>query len=322
MNFENRVAVVTGAGGGLGRGYALELARLGAHVLVNDLGGGSHGEPPADGPTGADGLGADGLGAAERVAAEIRAAGGIAHADTRDITTDAAGVIGAAVETWGRVDILVNNAGIAGGGEINAIPAAEFHRMVDVHYWGTVEMIRAAWPIMRARGYGRIVNSSSTSVLGIPHTSHYISAKAGVLGLTRALAQDGVAHGIKVNAIMPTAYTRLTAEIPDDGLRTLLEHFFKAEYVAPFVAVLADENAPCTGETFTVGAGRAARVFLGVAPGYLSPDPGKATPGEYLTNFDRILATDDHLVATSAMDEVALSAKMLGIDAGTPTIGT
>jgi NAD(P)-dependent dehydrogenase (short-subunit alcohol dehydrogenase family) len=317
MNLENRVAVVTGAGGGLGRGYALELARLGARVLVNDLGGGSHGELPADDPAGADDLGA-----AERVAAEIRAAGGTAHADTRDITTDAAGVIGAAVETWGRVDILVNNAGIAGGGEIDAIPDADFRRMVDVHYWGTVEMIRAAWPVMRAQGYGRVVNSSSTSVLGIPHTSHYISAKAGVLGLTRALAQDGVAHGIKVNAVMPTAYTRLTAEIPDDGLRTLLAHFFKAEFVAPFVAVLADEDVPCTGETFTVGAGRAARVFLGVAPGYLSADPGSATPGEYLANFDRILATEDHLVATSAMDEVVLSAKMLGIDAGTPTVGT
>ncbi|MFI1386106.1 SDR family NAD(P)-dependent oxidoreductase [Embleya sp. NPDC020886] len=317
MDFENRVAVVTGAGGGLGRGYALELARLGARVLVNDLGGGSHGEPPAD-----DSAGANGPGAAEQVASEIRAAGGTAQADTRDITVDAAGVIGAAVETWGRVDILVNNAGISGGGEIDAIPDAEFRRMVDVHYWGTVEMIRAAWPIMRAQGYGRVVNSSSTSVLGIPHTSHYISAKAGVLGLTRALAQDGAAHDIKVNAIMPTAYTRLTAEIPDDGLRGLLEHFFKAEYVAPFVAVLADENAPCTGETFTVGAGRAARVFLGVAPGYLSPDPGSATPGEYLANFDRILATEGHIVATSAMDEVVLSAEMLGIDAGTPTVGT
>jgi len=315
MNFENRVAVVTGAGGGLGRGYALELARLGARVLVNDLGGDSHGGPPAD-PAGTDEPGA-----AERVAAEIRAAGGSALADTRDITTDAAGVIGAAVEAWGRVDVLVNNAGISGGGEIDAIPDAEFRRMVDVHYWGTVETTRAAWPIMRAQGYGRVVNSSSTSVLGIPHTSHYISAKAGVLGLTRALAQDGLAHGIKVNAVMPTAYTRLTAEIPDDGLRTLLAHFFKADHVAPFVAVLADEEVPCTGETFSVGGGRAARVFLGVAPGYLSADPGAATPGEYLANFDRILATEDHVVATGAMDEVVLAARMLGIDAGTPTIG-
>ena len=177
-HFDGQIAIVTGGGGGLGREYALLLAAEGAKVVVNDYGGDSRGTPGTSAM-------------ADEVVAEIQNAGGQAVADGRDVALAAADIVRTALEAFGGLHIVVNNAGIAGGGTLETIPAEDFDRMVAIHLGGTLGVSRAAWPILRAQGYGRIVNTSSASVFGLPGTSHYITAKAAIFGLTRALAHDG-----------------------------------------------------------------------------------------------------------------------------------
>jgi NAD(P)-dependent dehydrogenase (short-subunit alcohol dehydrogenase family) len=301
--FAGRVALITGGGRGLGREYALLLVSEGARVVVNDLGGDRHGSR-----TGSD--------VASEVVEEIRAAGGEAVADGHDVVDDARDVVGAAVDAWGRVDLVVNNAGISGGGEIDQIPVADYDRMIDVHYRGTVAVCRAAWPLLREQRYGRIVNTSSGSFMGLPSTSAYISAKAAVMGLTRALAHDGARHDVKVNAVMPIAYTRLTREIPSETFRSFLETRFAPATVAPFVAALLTTEVPCTGETFSVGGGIAARVVLATVPGHVST---AHSVDDYLAHFDEILSTDGLFVPAGSMDEIAFRSGQVGANLDNPT---
>jgi NAD(P)-dependent dehydrogenase (short-subunit alcohol dehydrogenase family) len=237
MTFDGEVVAVTGAGSGLGRAYALLLGREGAKVVVNDLRG------------------------AEVVVEEIRAAGGEAVADTADVAVAGNDVVATAVSTYGRLDAVINNAGVGGGG---AFPDVEFDHLLDVHLGGTIALCRAAWPVMAGHGGGRIVNTSSASIFGMPGTSSYVTAKAAIFGLTRALGSEGRRAGIRVNAVMPTALTPMTAVSPD--LAPLLD-VYPPEGAAPFVVALASAAVPVTGETFTVGGGAAARVVLGRVPG-------------------------------------------------------
>jgi NAD(P)-dependent dehydrogenase (short-subunit alcohol dehydrogenase family) len=302
--YAGRVAIVTGGGGGLGREYAQLIAAGGGRVVVNDLGGDHRG-----GRTGS-------AGPAEAVAAEIRAAGGDAVADTSDVVAQPGAVVGTALDAWGRLDLVVNNAGIAGGGAIDEIPPEDFDRMIDVHYRGTVAVCRAAWPVLRDGGYGRIVNTSSGSTMGLPGSSAYISAKAAVMGLTRALAFDGAPYGIKVNAVMPIALTRLTRQIPSARFREFLDAHFPPAAVAPFVGALLSEEVPCSGETFSVGGGIAARVALATVPGFVAAEPQVES---YLDNFDRVMATDEMWVPAGSMDEVEFRARQLGVDLRSPT---
>jgi NAD(P)-dependent dehydrogenase (short-subunit alcohol dehydrogenase family) len=302
--YAGRVAVVTGGGGGLGREYARLIAAGGGRVVVNDLGGDHRG-----GRTGSPGP-------AEGVAAEIRAAGGEAVADTSDVVAQPGAVVGTALDAWGRLDLVVNNAGIASGGSIDEIRPEDFDRMIDVHYRGTIAVCRAAWPVLRDRGYGRIVNTSSGSTMGLPGSSAYISAKAAVMGLTRALAFDGAPYGIQVNAVMPIALTRLTRQIPSARFREFLDAHFPPSAVAPFVGALLSEQVPCSGETFSVGGGIAARVALATVPGFVAAEPRVE---EYLDNFDRVMATDEMWVPTGSMDEVEFRARQLGVDLRSPT---
>jgi NAD(P)-dependent dehydrogenase (short-subunit alcohol dehydrogenase family) len=302
--YGGRVAIVTGGGGGLGREYALLIAAGGGRVVVNDLGGDHHG-----GRRGSSGPAAS-------VVAEIRDAGGDAVPDTEDVTVDPGAVVRTAVDTWGRLDLVVNNAGISGGGFIDEISVGDFDRMVDVHYRATVAVCRAAWPVLRGAGYGRIVNTSSGSTMGLPGSSAYISAKAAVMGLTRALAFDGAPHGIKVNAVMPIALTRLTRQIPSARFREFLEDHFPPSAVAPFVGALLTEEVPCSGETFSVGAGIAARVGLATVPGYAAREPRVE---DYLANFDRVMATEGMWVPGSSMDEVEFRAHQIGVDLRRPS---
>src|ERR1700712_458582 len=197
--FDGQVAVVTGAGGGLGREYALLLAAEGASVVVNDYGGDTRGAPGTSAM-------------ADAVAAEIRAAGGVAIPDGSDVAIEAASIIERAVTEFGRLDVLINNAGIAGGGTLENIPAADFDRMLAIHLGGTLGTCRAAWPVFRGQSYGRIVNTSSASVFGLAGTSAYITAKAAIFGLTRALGHRRRHINVKVTAVMPSAYSRLTAQ--------------------------------------------------------------------------------------------------------------
>jgi NAD(P)-dependent dehydrogenase (short-subunit alcohol dehydrogenase family) len=206
---------------------------------------------------------------------------------------------------------VVNNAGISGGGAFDEMPPADFDRLVDTHYGGAVRVSRAAWPHLKQSGAGRIVNMSSASVFGTPFTSPYVSSKAGIFGLTRALAAEGAYSGIGVNAVMPAAYTRMTAQLPDDdGFRTFLETWFPPEKVAPFVVYLAHEICAINGETFSVGADRAARVFLAECPGVV----GDGTPEGFAARADELLSIEGWEIPSDMMDEVRYSSDHLGPD--------
>ncbi len=293
--FDGQVAVVTGAGGGLGRTHALLLAAEGARVVVNDYGGDSHGTPGTSAM-------------ADAVVEEIRAAGGEAVADAHDVAIEGAAVVQTAIEAFGAVHVVVNNAGIAGGGAIDAIPPADFDRMLAIHLGGTLAVIRAAWPLLREQGYGRVVNTSSASVFGIPYTSAYITAKAAIFGLTRAIAYEGRDHDIKVNAIMPSAYSRLTAQ--SEEYAAIMQAGFPPEKVSPFVGALASADVPVTGETFVVGGGRAARVVLGTVPGLI----GIESVDDALARFGEAMDSSEISVPEHATAEVIEECRRIGLD--------
>jgi NAD(P)-dependent dehydrogenase (short-subunit alcohol dehydrogenase family) len=298
LRFDGKAAIVTGGGRGLGRAYARLLAARGCQVLVNDPGVATHGGPEAEG-------------AADDVAREITDAGGTAVADRNSVIDGADVIAEHAFDEFGRIDIVVNNAGISGGGAFDEMPAADFDRLVDTHYGGAVRVSRAAWPHLKRSGAGRIVNMSSASVFGTPFTSPYVSSKAGIFGLTRALAAEGAYLGIFVNAVMPAAFTRMTAQLPDDdGFRSFLETWFPPEKVAPFVVFLAHESTTINGETFSVGADRAARVFLAECPGVL----GDGTPEGFAARADELLRIEGWEIPSDMMDEVRYSSDHLGPD--------
>jgi NAD(P)-dependent dehydrogenase (short-subunit alcohol dehydrogenase family) len=293
--FDGQVAIVTGAGGGIGRAHALLLAREGAQVVVNDYGGDTMGLMGTSEP-------------ADRVVTEIAQHGGKAVADAHDVALDAAAIVATALDAFGRVDIVVNNAGISGGGPLDAASSEQFDRMLDIHLRGSIAVCRAAWGPMKAQGYGRIVNTSSGSVFGLPGTPAYITAKAGLFGLTRALGHDGKAVGIAVNAIMPAAYTRMTAQSPE--FAPIMQAGFPPEHIAPFVGALCSREVPCTGETFVVGGGRAARVVLATVPG----SRNVSTIDECLSHFDEILSLDGLVVPADAVEEVMFECAQIGLD--------
>jgi len=255
-SFAGRVAVVTGAGRGIGRAYARLLAERGAGVVVNDLGGST------------EGVGADAE-PASTVAAEIVAAGGVGVADTNDVATPAGAqaLIDAAVERLGRIDILINNAGIIRWAGLPDADADNLAQHLAVHVGGSFNTTRAAWPHMVEQGYGRIVMTTSAGMFGLPTNLSYATAKGAVIGLTRSLTTAGVEHGIKVNLIAPAAYTRMaatTTEEPPD---------MSPELVAPMAAFLAHEDCPVSGEIYAAGAGRFARIFIASTEGYVHPGP-------------------------------------------------
>jgi NAD(P)-dependent dehydrogenase (short-subunit alcohol dehydrogenase family) len=253
FGFEGRVAVVTGAGRGIGRAYALLLASRGATVVVNDLGGSI------------EGVGADPEPAAS-VATEIAATGGVALANTADVATvdGARSLVEAAHDEYGRVDILVNNAGIihwAGPPEVDADNLANH---LAVHVGGSFNTTRAAWPHMVERNYGRIVMTTSAGIFGLPNNTSYATAKGGVIGLARSLATAGAAHGIMVNCVAPAAVTRMAGAVESPQM--------SPDLVAPLVAYLAHEDCPVSGEIYAAGAGRFARIFVAETPGYVQTD--------------------------------------------------
>lgn len=230
LSFEGRVAIVTGAGGGLGREHALALARRGAKVLVNDLGGA------------VDGSGA-GSAAAQAVVDEIVAAGGVALANGASVTDFVAvqAMVQQAMDAWGRVDILVNNAGILRDKSFAKMEMQDFQQVVDVHLMGAAHCCKAVWPYMQAQNYGRIVMTTSSSGLyGNFGQSNYGAAKMAQVGLMQTLSIEGAKHGIRVNALAPTAATRMTEGLMPAPVLAAL----KAEAVVPAMLVLAHESAP------------------------------------------------------------------------------
>jgi NAD(P)-dependent dehydrogenase (short-subunit alcohol dehydrogenase family) len=240
IRFDGKVAIVTGAGGGLGRQHALELARRGAKVVVNDLGG------AVDGSGGSSG-------AAKAVVAEIKGAGGEAIADGASVTDDAgvAGMVKAAMDAWGRVDILIANAGVLRDKSFSKMEIADFEFVVGVHLMGTVKPAKAVWEIMREQNYGRIVvTTSSTGLYGNFGQTNYGAAKLSLVGFMNSLKIEGQKNNVHVNAIAPVAATRMTENIIPPPLAERL----KPDYVTPGVVYLCSEEAP-TGAILAAGAG-------------------------------------------------------------------
>ncbi|MEN6541901.1 SDR family NAD(P)-dependent oxidoreductase [Parvibaculum sp.] len=258
IRFDGKVAIVTGAGGGLGRSHALELARRGAKVVVNDLGG------SRDGSGGSSD-------AANKVVEEIKAFGGEAIANGSSVTDDAgvAHMVKQTMDAYGRIDILINNAGILRDKSFSKMEIADFQLVVDVHLMGTVKPTKAVWQIMRDQGYGRImVTTSSTGLYGNFGQTNYGAAKLGVVGFINTLKLEGQKDNIRCNALAPVAYTRMTSDLmPPEA-----EKMLSPESVTPGVMFLVSEDAP-TGMILCAGAGvfAAARmeesegVFLGGA---------------------------------------------------------
>jgi NAD(P)-dependent dehydrogenase (short-subunit alcohol dehydrogenase family) len=262
FRFDGRTAIVTGAGGnpGLGRAYAMLLAARGANVVVNDIG-----RLPAE-------LGYQEQASAEAVAQEIRSAGGNAVADAHSIATEAgaAAAVRTALDTFGGVDIVVNNAGICIVVRFDEITSQDFERHIDVNLLGSTWMCRAAWPHMRAKGYGRIVNVSSLSMAGFDRQAAYAASKGGIFSLSRALAAEGARHGIKVNVVFPGAFTRMV-KAQQAETSTWYQHSkdnLPADLVAPVVAFLAHEHCPVTGESVEAMGGEIHRLYLARTPGF------------------------------------------------------
>jgi NAD(P)-dependent dehydrogenase (short-subunit alcohol dehydrogenase family) len=246
VRFDGRVAIVTGAGGGMGRAYALELARRGARVLVNDYGGDVRGERAGTAE------------AAERVAEEIRAAGGQAQADGHAVGDGSAAraIAEAALSAFGRIDVLVNNAGVALPGAFCAFDDATIDRHYRINLLGPHHLMRAVWPTMQAQGYGRILNVSSNGALGVGANAPYGAAKAGLVGLSLDAALEGRASGILVNAVMPTAYSRMIEEIPDPATVAWFKGKLPPEAVARAMAWFLSEGCEVTGKVLLTGGGR------------------------------------------------------------------
>ena len=295
VRFDGRVAIITGAGGGLGRCHALELARRGAHVLVNDLGGA------------VDGSGSS-MTAADRVVDEITALGGTAAANHDTVATPQGGlaIVQAAIDAFGRVDVLVNNAGILRDKAFHKMDEEMIAAVIDVHLKGALYVSQPAYRRMREQGYGRIVNTSSASGLfGNFGQANYGAAKAGLAGLTRVLALEGENHGIKVNAIAPIAATRMTEDILGS-----LSAKVSPETVSPLVAYLAHEDCAVNGHVYSVAGGRVARIFVAETHGVVLTENTAEEISSKLSLIDEMDVERYHL-PSSLEDETTIIAKAL-----------
>jgi NAD(P)-dependent dehydrogenase (short-subunit alcohol dehydrogenase family) len=286
LGYDGKVAVITGAGGGLGREHALLLASRGAQVVVNDLGGSVQGGD------------AGSLGPAETVVKEIEDAGGVAVADGNSVSTPEGGeaIIDTAVEAFGRVDIVINNAGILRDKTFHNMTPEFLDPVLDVHLRGAFFVTKPAWLKMREQGYGRIVNTSSNSgILGNFGQSNYGAAKMGLVGFTRVLAAEGAKYNIKANALAPVARTRMTEEL----LGPLADKL-DPKLVSPIVAWLVHEDCPVSGEIYSAAGGRIARFFVGLTEGYYNPD---LTLEDVRDNFEQIRSEDGYIVPNGPGDE-------------------
>jgi NAD(P)-dependent dehydrogenase (short-subunit alcohol dehydrogenase family) len=256
LRFDHRVALITGAGRGLGRAYAILLASRGASVVVNDTGGSLKGEGADAGP-------------AEQVAREIRTAGGEAVASTASVATPEGGraIIKAALDRYGRIDILIHNAGIVRAAPLREMTQEDFNAVLDVHLRGAFHVVQPAFIQMCKAGYGRIVLTSSIGGLyGNHRQANYGVAKAGIIGLSNVVALEGAAEGVKCNVIVPAAVTRMA-----EGLDTSAYPPMSPEMVAPVVAWLAHESCSISGEMLISIAGRVAKAFIAESQGVYRP---------------------------------------------------
>ena len=292
LGFDGKVAIITGAGGGLGKQHALSLAKRGALVVVNDLGGA------------VDGSGSDAT-AAQLVVDEIKAAVGEAVANTDSVATPEGGeaIVQTALDAFGRIDIVVNNAGILRDKAFHNMTPDLLGPVLDVHLKGAFYVTRAAWVHMREQQYGRVISTSSAAGLfGNFGQTNYGAAKMGLVGLTRVLAVEGARYGIKANAIAPLALTRMTENLMGGGLAEKLD----PALVSPLVTYLAHESCEPTGRVFSVGGGRVAEVFIAETPGFYKPD---LTAEDVAGNWAAITDREGYAVPANLGEETALFIK-------------
>ena len=294
VSFENRVVIVTGAGNGLGKAYALELGKRGAKVVVNDLGGAVDGSGSGNSP-------------ADDVVNEIIENGGEAVANYDSVATKDGGesIVQTAVDSFGTVDAVINNAGILRDKSFANMTEEESSLIIEVHLKGTYFVTQPAFKIMKENNYGRIVNVASPSgIFGNFGQTNYGAAKMGIVGLTNVLAIEGAKYNIKVNVIAPTAYTRMTeALLPED-----VGKLFSAELVTPMVTYLASEACEPTHEIFGVAAGRFARIGIITHEGYVNTE---ATAEDIANNIEEIRTITDGSYPLSNEDELMLIQKAI-----------
>ncbi len=297
ITFDGRVAIVTGAGGGLGREYALELGRRGAMVVVNDLGGA------------VDGSGSS-QSAADQVVAQIGEAGGDAVANYDSVATREGGaaIVQTAVDSFGGVDIVINNAGILRDKSFANMTLDEVDAVLDVHLRGAFHVSHPAFKVMKERGYGRFVHTTSASGLfGNFGQVNYGAAKAGLVGLSNVLAIEGAKYNIKSNAVAPTARTRMTEEV----LGPFVEMFDPAQ-VMPMVVYLCSEQNELTHEIFTVGGGRYGRVFIGTNTGWFAGQGVVPSIEEVREHIPEIRDITEHVVPGDINEELMILARLAG----------
>jgi len=288
IRFDNRVAIVTGAGGGLGRTYAIELAARGAAVVVNDLGGSF------------DGKGSS-TSMADKVVAEIKAAGGKAVASYDSVSTSAGGeaIVKTALEAFGGVDVLISNAGSLRNAPIDELPDDTLDAMLEVHLKGGFNVSRPAFRQMKRQGYGRIVFASSAAgMLGNQQQAAYGAAKAGLVGLMNILSLEGAEHGVKANALLPTAMSRMSAAMDEKliqasgavfaALGDKLGNTADPSFVTPLVVYLCSEACDSTHSIYSALFGRYARVFLSVGAGWIGPRSAPASVEEVAAHWTEV----------------------------------
>ena len=288
LGYDGKVAIITGAGGGLGRQHALLLASRGALIVVNDLGGS------------VDGTG-ENASAAQKVVDEIKAAGGEAVANHSSVATPEGGheIVQTAIDTYGRVDIVINNAGILRDKAFHNMEPDLMNPVFDVHLKGAFHVTQPAWVRMREQGYGRIISTSSAAgIFGNFGQTNYGAAKMGLVGFTRVLAVEGAKYNIKANAIAPLALTRMT-----ESIMGALGDKLDPGLVSPLVAYLAHEDCPVSGQTFSVGGGRVAHVFIGETQGFTKAD---LSLEDVRDNWGTITDQSDYAVPGNLAEETAL----------------
>ena len=296
VRFDDRVAIITGAGGGLGKTYALEFARRGAKVVVNDLGG------KADGTGGGSSM-------ADAVVQEIKDAGGEAVANYDSVATPEGGegVVQTAVDNFGKVDVVINNAGILRDKTFAKLTPEELCLVLDVHLKGAFYVSQPAFKIMKENRYGRFVfTSSAAGIFGNFGQTNYGAAKMGLVGLMHVLSVEGAKYDIKSNAIAPTARTRMT----EDLLGPLAEKL-DPEGVTPIVTYLASEACDLTHEIYSCGGGRFARIFVGLTPGWTADGPTSATADDIAANIDQIRNTNDYTIPANIGEELKIIVESL-----------
>lgn len=306
IDFTGQVVIVTGAGRGLGRLYAMEIARRGGSVVVNDLGGTMHGE------------GSD-SGVADQAVAEIERASGVAVASYESVATPEGGeaIVRTAIDRFGRLDAVVSNAGIFHTVDFEQLAPADWRRMINVHLDGSFHLSQAAFRVMKSQGYGRLVFiASSAGLFGQPQAAHYAAAKAGIVGLSNVIAIEGAAHGILANSVLPFGLSRMVTETVGSEQVAAELPFLRAiepELVVPIVVFLSSRACEFTHHNYSAGAGRYARVFVGLGKGWLAEPGSEPTADDVAAHLPEVSATEPFSVPASIFDEVADICARLGI---------